>query len=162
MKKLTILLAVALVAFGFTSCGDEATKLPYIPYEPEEPEVPATGENPSSEVVVYNLSEVLLIDEAHPAGINLMEKVNFFNSLTMTIEQSPTKLLVTVDDTNSPFDAWGVELPEGPMECTLDTSVVPNELRTLDGLLLATYQSNGFTVEFQLDSDKLKYQYKFK
>ena len=81
--------------------------------------------------------------------------------MSMTIKQSPTKLLVSIDDSNSPFDAWGVELPEGDMECTLDTSVVPNELRTVDGLLLATFESNGFTVSFQLDCDQLTYKYKF-
>ena len=55
MKKLTILLAFALVLGGFTACSDEENKLPYIPYEPETPEVPAEGENQTSQAVVYSL-----------------------------------------------------------------------------------------------------------
>lgn len=161
MKKLTLLLAFALVVGGFSSCDDNDNKLPYIPYEPEEPEVPAEGEDPVAEQSTYTLKEVLLCDPSHPDGINIINKVDYFKSMSMTISQSPTKLLVTIDDTNSPFDAWGVELPDGEMECILDTSVVPNELRTVDGLLLATFEKNGFTVSFQLDSDKLTYKYKF-
>ena len=162
MKKLTILLAFALVLGGFTACSDEENKLPYIPYEPETPEVPAEGENQTSQTVVYSLKEVLLCDEAHPEGINLMKKVDFFNSFTMTIDQTPTGVMVTVDDSNMPFHVFGVELPNEPIKCKFDLEAVPNQLLTEDGLLLATFDNQGFAASVQFDSDKLTYKYNFK
>ena len=61
-----------------------------------------------------------------------------------------------------PFLPFTEALPEGKIECDLDHSVVPNELR-IHGTdtVIATFEKDGFTTEFQLDSKLLSYKYKY-
>lgn len=162
MKKLTILLAFALVLGGFTACSDEENKLPYIPYEPETPEVPAEGEDAQSQTINYKLGQVLLCEPNNPGGVNLLNKFDFFNTVSMTVIQSPTGIKVTLNPGDVPFVVWDVEIPEEGLDCELDKEVVPNELR-IKGTktVIATYEKDGFTATFQLDSDQLTYKYKF-
>ena len=51
----------------------------------------------------------------------------------------------------------------GPIACELDSDVTPNVLRIKDSdTVLATFEQDGFTTEFRLDSRLLTYKYKFK
>ena len=161
MKKLTWILAMAFVAATFSSCKEES-EFPYIPYEKEEQEIPTDWEDVQSQTINYRLGKVLLCEPANPAGIDLVNKLDFFNSVSMTITQSPTGVKATINQGNVPFSAWNFEIPAEEFECDFDTDVVPNELR-IKGTksVVATYENDGFTVTFQLDSDQLTYKYKF-
>ena len=54
-------------------------------------------------------------------------------------------------------------LSEGPIQCVLDSNVIPNGLRVKGSdTVIATFEQDGFTTQFQLDSKLLTYKYKFK
>lgn len=163
MKKYTIILIAALVACAFSAC-DEKTTLPYIPVEKPDP-TPPSGENPDTYTVTYRLDKVLLCPPENPKGTEIFGKLDYFSSLRMTLDVSPLKITVTFDNGNVPFSPFAEPLPEGPVECELDTNVypAPNVLR-LKGTdtVIATFDQDGFTTEFQLDSKLLTYKYIFK
>ena len=161
MKKLTLILALAFAATTFSSCKEESD-FPYIPYEKEEQKIPSDGEDVQSQTINYRLSKVLLCEPANPAGIDLMQKFDFFGTVSMAITQSPTGIKAKIENGNVPFSAWNFEIPAEEFECDFDMDAVPNELR-IKGTktVVATYENDGFTVTFQLDSDQLTYKYKF-
>ena len=161
MKKLFLILAMACAAATFYSCKEES-EFPYIPYEKDEQEIPANGEDAQSQTVNYKLGQVLLCDPANPNGIDICGKFDFFSTVTMSVIQSPVGMKVKMDKGTVPFNAWDIEIPEDGVDCELDMEVVPNELRVKDTeTVIATFEKDGFTVSFQLDSDQLTYKYKF-
>ncbi len=161
MKKLTIILALMLAVFNLCSCGEDAA-FPYIPFEKDEPKIPATGEDAEEEEINYKLGKVLLCDPVNHAGVDILKKLDFFGGVKMTVIQSPTGMRASIEKGDVPFNAWGTEIPAGEFECELDMDVVPNQLRIKGtDTVIATFESTGFTVSFQLDSDQLTYKYIF-
>ena len=54
---------------------------------------------------------------------------------------------------NVPFSPYNFEIPEGRIDCYLDTEALPNELRiTGTENVIAYYQNGEFSIPFQLDS----------
>lgn len=111
-----------------------------------------------TESTVFALNSVIIYDPKHPEGIDVINKVTYFDDMSLTIKRSTRKMWVAVNDTNCPFNAWGVELPEGDMECTIDSE---NVLRTIEGQAIATFDNDGYITLFRLGSDKISYKYTF-
>lgn len=161
MKKLTIIFALMLAVCNLCSCGEDAA-FPFIPYEKDEVKIPATGEDAEEQVINYKLGKVLLCEPANPDGVDIVNKLDFFAGVKMTIIQSPTGMRAIIDKGDVPFNVWNEEIPEGEIDCELDMEVVPNQLRIKGtDTVLATFESAGFTVAFQLDCDQLTYKYIF-
>lgn len=162
MKKYAIILAAALLAGAFCGCDDQAS-LPFIPVEKPDDETPPAGEDPATQVVTYRLDKVLQCAPDNLSGTDIFRKFDFFATVRMTLSQSPTQTTVEFDNGEVPFQPFAEALPEGKIECVLDTNVTPNVLRVKDsGQVIALFLSDGFSTTFQLDSKLLSYQYKFK
>ena len=83
----------------------------------------------------------------------------------MTLNVSPLGTTVVFENDEVPFSPFAGLIPEGggPIACELDSDVTPNVLRIKDSdTVLATFEQDGFTSEFRLDSRLLTYKYKFK
>lgn len=161
MKKYAIILIAALFACAFSAC-DEETALPYIPVEKPDP-TPPSGENPDTYTVIYRLDKVLLCPPENPKGTDIFRKLDYFSSLRMTLDVSPLKITVTFDNGDVPFSPFAEALPEGPVECELDSNTTPNVLRIRGTeTVIATFEQDGFSTQFQLDSKLLTYKYIFK
>ena len=81
----------------------------------------------------------------------------------MTLNVSPLATTVTFDNGDIPFVPFPEALSEGPIQCVLDSNVIPNVLRVKGSdTIIATFDADGFTTQFQLDSKLLTYKYKFK
>lgn len=162
MKKYAIILAAALLAGSLTGCEDDAT-LPFIPVEKPDDKTPSSGDDPATHTVTYRLDKVLLCAPENTGGTNIIDKFDFFASTRMTLSISPTKTTVVFDNGDIPFYPFAEKLPDGEIQCELDTNVTPNVLRTKEtGTVLATFENDGFTMSFQLDCKQLTYKYKFK
>lgn len=161
MKRYALLLAAACTLCTFSACDDEPT-LPYIPYEEEQTNVPEEGEDPEPTTNTYRLGRVLQCSPENPNGVDLYGKFDFFSTLRMTVSVSATGAVVEFDNGEIPFLPFAEALPEGPIECVLDQTVIPNELRIRDTkTVIATFEKDGFTTEFQLDCKQLTYKYKY-
>ena len=143
MKKYAIILTAALFVCAFSGC-DEETTLPYIPVEKPDNNTPPEGDDPDTYTVTYR-------------------KLDYFPSLRMTLNVSPLATTVTFDNGDIPFVPFPEALSEGPIQCVLDSNVIPNGLRVKGSdTVIATFEQDGFTTQFQLDSKLLTYKYKFK
>ncbi len=161
MRKLTLLLAVALIACTLPACEEETT-LPYDPVENPGNDTP-TVEDPEPQTVTYRIAEVRQYSPDNAMGVDITGKFDFFATPRMTIVTSPSKMTFAFDNGEVPFLPFAAELPEGEIECELDTSVSPNVLRIKDTeTVLATFDASGFGMSFQLDCKQLNYSYKFK
>lgn len=161
MKKYALLLAATLLVSAFSAC-DEETTLPYIPYEEDETETPTEGEDPEAVTNTYCLKQVLQCSPENPNGVDIFGKLDFFATLRMTVSVSATGAVVEFDNGDVPFLPFAEALPEGKIECDLDHNVIPNVLRIRDTeTVIATFEKDGFTTEFQLDSKLLSYKYKY-
>ena len=146
MKKYAIILTAALFVCAFSGC-DEETTLPYIPVEKPDINTPPEGDDPDTYTVTYRL----------------YGKLDYFPSLRMTLNVSPLATTVTFDNGDIPFVPFPEALSEGPIQCVLDSNVIPNGLRVKGSdTVIATFEQDGFTTQFQLDSKLLTYKYKFK
>ena len=162
MKKYVIMIAAALSACAFSSC-DEETTLPYIPVEKPEDNTPPSGEDPETYTVTYRLDKVLLCSPDNTNGLDISGKLDYFSPLRMTLNVSPLATTVTFDNGDIPFVPFPEALSEGPIQCVLDSNVIPNVLRVKGSdTIIATFEQDGFTTQFQLDSKLLTYKYKFK
>lgn len=161
MKKYALLLAATLLVSAFSAC-DEETTLPYIPYEEDETETPTEGEDPEAVTNTYCLKQVLQCSPENPNGVDIFGKLDFFATLRMTVSVSATGAVVEFDNGDVPFLPFAEALPEGKIECDLDHNVIPNVLRIRDTeTVIATFEKDDFTTEFQLDSKLLSYKYKY-
>ena len=152
MKKYAIILTAALFVCAFSGCDEEAP-LPYIP----------EGDDPDTYTVAYRLDKVLLCAPENPNGTDIYGKLDYFPSLRMTLNVSPLATTVTFDNGDIPFVPFPEALSEGPIQCVLDSNVIPNVLRVKGSdTIIATFDADGFTTQFQLDSKLLTYKYKFK
>lgn len=96
-------------------------------------------------------------------GTDIYGKLDYFPSLRMTLNVSPLATTVTFDNGDIPFVPFPEALSEGPIQCVLDSNVIPNGLRVKGSdTVIATFEQDGFTTQFQLDSKLLTYKYKFK
>ena len=177
MKKYAIILTAALFVCAFSGCDEEAT-LPYIPVEKPDNNTPPEGDDPDTYTVemdtftlknptrpgyTYRLDKVLLCAPENPNGTDIYGKLDYFPSLRMTLNVSPLATTVTFDNGDIPFVPFPEALSEGPIQCVLDSNVIPNVLRVKGSdTVIATFDADGFTTQFQLDSKLLTYKYKFK
>ncbi len=163
MKQIAIFL-ITVCTIAFLSGCEEKQTLPYIPVEETDEEIPHEGEDVDPLTVNYQLDKVLQCDPVNTDGTDITNKLDFFSSpARISVSISPTKTLFTFENGELiPFYPFAEEL-QSPVECELDTAVVPNELRRKDtGEVLATFENDGFVISFHLDSKSLTYKYKFK
>jgi len=112
----------------------------------------------------YGIRQVMQYDEVNINGIDLAAKFPFFATLKLTIHYTDSKISgVTFSNGEVPFSPYDFEVPAGKVNCYLDTSVLPNELRiTGTKNVIAYFQKGEFTVPFKLDCPALDYKYTFK
>lgn len=165
MKRILLILAAALLAGIVCGCDEEKT-LPYIPVDRPD-DTPPASEDPESYTVTYQLVKVLQCSPNNPQGRDLFDKLDFFpsTSTSMTLSVSPLKCTVSFDNGDLPFYPFAERLPQGPVECVMDRNVVPYVIR-IEGkeseTIFASYEADGFTISFHLDSELVTYKYKFK
>ena len=107
--------------------------------------------------------QVLLCSPDNTNGLDISGKLDYFSPLRMTLNVSPLATTVTFDNVDIPFVPFPEALSEGPIQCVLDSNVIPNVLRVKGShTVIATFDADGFTTQFQLDSKLLTYKYKFK
>lgn len=163
MKQFAFLL-IAACSFALLSGCEEKQTLPYIPVEEPEDSTPATGEDADPLTVNYELDKVLQCDPVNTNGTDITDKLDFFATRArMSVSISPTGTRFTFENGEQiPFYPFAEEF-QSPIDCELDTAVVPNELRRKDtGEVLATFENDGFVISFHLDSQHITYKYKFK
>ncbi|MEG0808450.1 MAG: hypothetical protein RR410_08885 [Alistipes sp.] len=162
MKKYLIILAAALAVCAFSGC-EEKTKFPYIPVEKPDDSTPPTGADPATYSVTYKIDKVLQSTPDNTGGIDIANKFDFFGSVRMTLNVSPTATTLSYTNGEIPFYPFDELLPEGTIACDLDTSTTPNVLRLKDSqVVFATFESDGFTISFHLDCKSITYKYKLK
>lgn len=162
MRKYLLILLAALIASAFSGCKDDAA-FPFIPVDKPGTTTPPEGNDPTPHRVTYRLDKVLLCSPENAAGVNIINKFDFFASMRMTLSVSPTQTTLLFDNGDIPFYPLSEALPEGEILCELDASVSPNVLRIQDSdTVIATFEKDGFTISFQLDCKSLTYKYKFK
>ena len=125
---------------------------------------PALGRRPG-DTVTYRLDKVLLCSPDNTNGLDISGKLDYFSPLRMTLNVSPLGTTVVFENDEVPFSPFAGLIPEGggPIACELDSDVTPNVLRIKNSdTVLATFEQDGFTTEFRLDSRLLTYKYKFK
>ena len=113
--------------------------------------------------VTYCLKSVLEYDSVNVGGINVYPYFDFFKSFRFTIHFVDEKISsVNLNNGDIPVSPYSFSLSEGDVDCYLETSVVPYELRVKSsGDVLAYYLRGEFYIPFQLDCDEISYEYRF-
>ena len=139
------------VLFSFLSCEDlDRLKM--------------VSDYPADYDITYGLRQVMQYDEMNINGINVVEKLSFFETFRLTIHYTDSKIsAVTLSNGNIPFSPYDFDIPAGKTACYLDTDVLPNELRIAGTNNVVAYFQNGeFSIPFKLDCAALDYKYTFK
>lgn len=149
MKKYAFLFAAAVMFFA-SACEDVSDKM--------------SSDYPSDYTIEYGIRQVMQYDPMNINGIDVGSKFDFFQTLRFTIHVKDSKMSsLSFSNGDVPFSPFGFDVPEGAVECELDTEVLPNELRIKGtGHVIAYFQSGEFSIPFQLDCKSLSYKYTFK
>ena len=136
---------------------------PHIPVEKPDDNTPPEGDDPDTYTVAYRLDKGAAVRARESERHQHLRQTGLFPSLRMTLNVSPLATTVTFDNGDIPFVPFPEALSEGPIQCVLDSNVIPNVLRVRGSdTVIATFEQDGFTTQFQLDSKLLTYKYKFK
>lgn len=151
MKKLTLILTVVTVLFAFAGCDDDShTKM--------------SDNYPGDYDINYALFRVLQYDDVNVNGIDLIDKFDFFDSFRLALHYTDGKISgVTFTNGDIPFSPFGYDVPGGKVDAYLNTEVLPNELRLVDGdKRIADYVNGEFSITYTLDCAAVEYKYTFK
>lgn len=150
-KTFRIFYLTAFVFLFFVSCdnqlSNEMTTNPKKDYE-----------------INYKLRQVLQYDPMNINGINIVNKLDFFPSLKLTLYYKDGKLTnLSYDNGEVPFSPFNFEAEQKfEAECELDYEALPNELRIKGTNKVVAYFRNGeFSMPFKLDCELLDYKYTF-
>jgi len=147
-KEIILLLAAALIAFG--GCRPVSNQM--------DPDLPSDGE------IVYTLRQVLEYDPVNVNGIDVCPYFGFFNTLSFTIYVRDGKMVsLQYTDGDIPFSPFKFDIPDGIVDCRLDTDVLPYALKLKEtGETVAYFKNGEFYIPFQLDCKDLSYEYRFR
>lgn len=151
MKKNILIFAIASLLFSLAGCDtDDRVKM--------SKDYPTDGD------INYGIRQVMQYDDVNINGIDIASKFAFFDTFRLTIHYTDSKISgVTFSNGDVPFSPYNFEIPEGRIDCYLDTEALPNELRIIGTEnVIAYYQNGEFSIPFQLDCPSLDYKYTFK
>jgi len=153
-KKLTIFAAASLL-LALGSCKDDAP----IPAGGKEPEV----EKPRDTAVEYSIRQVLQCDPETPEGVNIAPALDFFGDVRLTLWLHGTEVThFEYRPGDVPFSPFDYTVPTGKVECVMDRTVEPHEIRVKStGELFAVMEAGELVVNFSLDNPAVVYKYKF-
>jgi hypothetical protein len=111
----------------------------------------------------YGLRSVLEVDPGHPAGIDIVDKLDFFATYKMKLYvEDGTICAVEFTNDQMPFDVYPFSLPTGKVAARYDAKSVPPTLKLASGEVIAQFLRGEFVVPFHLDYDQISYTYYFK
>lgn len=150
MKRYALIFALIAASFSFAGCEDVSDEM--------------TSGYPSDYTINYGIRQVMQYDPMNINGIDVAGKFEFFNTLRFVIHVEDNKMVrLSFSNGDVPFSPFGFDLPEGEVECELNTDALPNELRVKGtGKVIAYFQNGEFSIPFRLDSKSLSYKYTFK
>lgn len=158
MKRKLLVLTIASVLFALAGCQDKGDRYPAI----DDPETPV---GPKGDAAVYTIKQLLQCDPANPQGINIADKFDFFEGLKLKLWFTDGEAH-TMEFTNGdriPFYPFDFEVPAGKIECVLDETAEPAELRIkATDQLIAVKENGALTISFHLDSKLITYKYKLR
>ena len=151
MKKNVFIFTVISVLLSLSGCDTNA-RLEIDPNYPADYDIQ------------YGIRQVMQYDEVNINGIDIAEKLPFFETFRLTIHYTDSKISgVTFSNGDIPFSPYDFAVPAGKIDCYLDTDALPNELRiTGTKNVIAYFQSGEFSIPFMLDCQSLSYKYTFK
>ena len=151
MKQNVLMITIISVLLSFSGCNtDERLKM--------------DSDYPADYDIQYGIRQVMQYDEININGIDIAAKMPFFETFRLTIHYTNSKIsAITYSNGDVPFSPYNFELPNGKIDCYLDTQALPNELR-IKGTdnVIAYFQNGEFSVPFKLDCPLLSYKYTFK
>ena len=151
MKQNVLMITIISVLLSFSGCNtDERLKM--------------DSDYPADYDIQYGIRQVMQYDEININGIDIAAKMPFFETFRLTIHYTNSKIsAITYSNGDVPFSPYNSELPNGKIDCYLDTQALPNELR-IKGTdnVIAYFQNGEFSVPFKLDCPLLSYKYTFK
>ncbi len=113
--------------------------------------------------LVYCLKSVKQYDPVNVGGIDVYKYFDFFKSLTFTIHFVDEKVSsINFENGSIPFLPYTFNVPSGDIDCYLETSITPYELRIKSNDdVIAYYLRGEFYIPFQLDCEEISYEYRF-
>jgi predicted small lipoprotein YifL len=155
MKKKLTILSIASMLFALAGCKDD------VPVS--TPEDSGTPTDPRSDVAVYEVRQVLQFDPVNVKGTDIGRKFDFFRTLRLTLwMDGETVTHLEFSNGTIPFYPYAYQIPEGKVECVLDDSVTPAELRVKGtNELVALLEEGQLAINFTLDSKLVSYKYNF-
>lgn len=151
MKNHKLFISILLITFSFLGCEEEISNQ-------------MTEDYPQNYDIDYGIRQVLQYDPMNINGIDISEKLDFFNSIRFTLHYNDGKITnLTYSNGKVPFSPFNFEADsEFEGECELDYDVMPNELRIRGtDKVVAYYQNGEFIMPFQLDCSSINYKYTF-
>lgn len=119
---------------------------------------------PTDYQINYTLKQVMEYDPVNVNGIDVYKYFDFFSTLNFTINVVDSKMTSLVFDRGDiPFSPFQFDIPEGEVECWLDSESIPNALRVKGTDDVVAYYKNGqIVMDFQLDCKEISYEFRFK
>lgn len=155
MKRKNAPFAMAILLLALAACKDDGTT-----YgggkEPEPQESRDTS-------VEYSIRQVLRTDPETPGGVDVAPAFDFFDDVRLTLWLHGLDITHLLYEKGSvPFSPFDYEVPTGKVECALDRTVEPAEIRIKEtGALFAVVEAGEVVVNFRLDNEAVGYKYKF-
>jgi len=151
MKKNVFIFIVVSVLLSFSGCNTNDRLLMDKNY-------------PADYDITYGIRQVMQYDEVNINGIDIAGKLPFFETFRLIIHYTDSKISgVTFSNGEIPFSPYDFEVPDGKIDCYLNTDALPSELRiTGTNNVIAYFQNGEFSIPFKLDCPALSYKYTFK
>lgn len=151
MKYFKLLITPLVLAFTLIGCEDEVSN-------------EMAGSYPQNYDIEYKIRQVVQYDPVNINGIDVSDKIDFFNSIRFALHYKEGKIThFSYSNGDAPFSPFNFEAEmDGEVACEFDEEVTPNELRIKGTDHVVAYFRNGeFIMPFQLDCSAINYRYTF-
>ena len=152
MNNYRILFIISILTFSLFSCEEEVINQ-------------MSEDYPQDYDINYEIRQVLQYDPVNIKGIDVSEKLDFFNTIRFSLHYNDGELThISYTNGDVPFSPFNFEIDPGvKTEVELDYDVMPNELRIKGTDNVVAYFQNGeFIMPFALDCGSINYKYTFK